>query len=159
MRIKLLYLYSYNSHNKWMLHTFISFKTERGKEVKPLWEKTKSLLLYSNEKKELQTYRSAPQIYKKLQEMTKEKCPSTQRWEASLPSFVAPRGIEPLFQGWKPCVLTDRRKGHQSHDCYYKEEESCRAIYSLSPLFWITPSRSRDLFSPFRADAILLKGY
>ena len=124
MRIKLLYLYSYNSHNKWMLHTFISFKTEREKEVKPLWEKTKGLLLYSNEKKELQTYRSAPQIYNKPQEMTKEKCPSTQRWEAPLPSFVAPRGIEPLFQGWKPCVLTDRRKGHQSHDRLFTKEHA-----------------------------------
>ena len=26
--------------------------------------------------------------------------------------FVVPRGIEPLFLGWKPSVLTDRRRDH-----------------------------------------------
>ena len=28
------------------------------------------------------------------------------------PTLAVPRGIEPLFHGWKPCVLTDRRRDH-----------------------------------------------
>ena len=50
--------------------------------------------------------------------------------------MALPRGIEPLFQGWKPCVLTDRRR--ERYICYI----SIIFAHAKQVFYWIIAASS-----------------
>ena len=51
--------------------------------------------------------------------------------------MVSPSGIEPLFPGWKPGVLTDRRRGHVT--LYMTTLHSSQPMFIFKNIIYMYP--------------------